>query len=406
MRISVLRISGGVLILAVGWLLLAMHRDVERLQTAVMELEMERARERREAEPVSPLLLDFHLELPGRGEVFPAMANAVAAEAVPLALLNITNTANKPVAQIIEAEIPGWSRSLKQTEIIGPKETRLVRIQPALLPQALRNQEIRTEQLDVSVTGVDGSILFAESRPVLIHGGSELLWGHKFRNAQVAARWVTPHDPAVLDLVSRARRYVPRGRMAGYGARGTDPAVVSRHVREQAEAVFRVLKESGISYVNSLFVMGEYLDQAQRVRLPHETLALKSANCMDVSVVFASAMENLGLQPLLVMAYRLSMGNSLEVRNPFLDHRVIEFSARVSDELKFRNGQGKWLLRRALERLVGPDLGITRRTVKHGLPAPVNQWLFKSSAFDRNDWNHVLLGECLKQLARVHDPWE
>jgi asparagine synthase (glutamine-hydrolysing) len=107
------------------------------------------------------------------------------------------------------------------------------------------------------------------------------------------------------------------------------------------------------------------------------------------------------LQPLLVMADRLSMGNSLEVRNPFLDYRIVEFSARLADDLKFRDGHGKWILRRALRELVG-DLGVTRRTVKHGLPAPVNQWLFKTGAFDRKDWNHVLLGECLKQLALSH----
>ena len=110
------------------------------------------------------------------------------------------------------------------------------------------------------------------------------------------------------------------------------------------------------------------------------------------------------LQPLLVMADRLSMASSLEVRNPFLDHRVVTLSTRLADHLKFRDGQGKWVLRRALEELVGKDLGITKRSVKHGLPAPVNQWLFNSSVFDRKDWNHVLLGECLKELARAHDP--
>lgn len=109
------------------------------------------------------------------------------------------------------------------------------------------------------------------------------------------------------------------------------------------------------------------------------------------------------MQPLLVMADRLSMGNSLEVRNPFLDYRIVDFSAKLADDLKYRDGHGKWILRQALKRLVGADLGIAKRTIKHGLPAPVNQWLFKSSAFDRKDWNHVLLGECLKQLALAHD---
>lgn len=112
------------------------------------------------------------------------------------------------------------------------------------------------------------------------------------------------------------------------------------------------------------------------------------------------------LQPLLVMADRLAMGNSLEVRNPYLDYRIIEFSTKLSDRLRYRNGQGKWLLRKALKRVVGTDLGITRRRIKHGLPAPVNHWLFKSSTFDRKDWNHILLGECLKQLAQAHQPRE
>jgi asparagine synthase (glutamine-hydrolysing) len=110
------------------------------------------------------------------------------------------------------------------------------------------------------------------------------------------------------------------------------------------------------------------------------------------------------LQPLLVMTDRLSMGNSLEVRNPFLDHRIVTFAARLTDDLKFRDGRGKWLLREALRRLVGPSLGIVNRPIKHGLPAPVNLWLFKSSAFDRKDWNQLFFGECLKQLASVRDP--
>ena len=75
----------------------------------------------------------------------------------------------------------------------------------------------------------------------------------------------------------------------------------------------------------------------------------------------------------------------------------------MADSLRYRNGQGKWLLRQALRSLVGDEIGITRRRIKHGLPAPVNQWLFKSSAFDRKDWNHILLGECLRQLAEAQD---
>lgn len=55
------------------------------------------------------------------------------------------------------------------------------------------------------------------------------------------------------------------------------------------------------SYVSSIFTFGNYAGEAQRIRLPKETLSLNNANCMDVSVAFASAMENLGMEPVIVI---------------------------------------------------------------------------------------------------------
>lgn len=107
------------------------------------------------------------------------------------------------------------------------------------------------------------------------------------------------------------------------------------------------------------------------------------------------------LQPLLMMADRMSMGNSLEVRNPFIDYRIVEFSTKLAPELRYsRDGRGKYIVREALKRILGTDkLGITRRTTKHGLPSPVNIWLFRKNTFDRRDWNRIILGECLRQMA-------
>ena len=271
----------------------SLERDVTSLKRA------EAARARDAGLPASPLLLDYALEVPGRGEVFPAMAAIDAPEYWPVAALRVTNTGSLPVALTIKAEIPDWTRSSQESVVLGARETRQVRIQPELLPQAYDNDEIRRAVLEVRATGSDGSLLFVQSRPVLIHGGSEIYWGRRFANAQVTARWVTPHDSAVLSLVSRARRFVPRGRMAGYN--GTGGSGVEEHVRAQARAVYAALQRSGISYVNSLYVMGEHASEAQRIRLPRETIGFATANCMDVSVAFASAMENLGLQPLLII---------------------------------------------------------------------------------------------------------
>src|ERR1051326_1527845 len=46
--------------------------------------------------PASPLQIQYQLNMPGRGEIFPAFAGAKAADYWPLATLSIANTATKP----------------------------------------------------------------------------------------------------------------------------------------------------------------------------------------------------------------------------------------------------------------------------------------------------------------------
>jgi asparagine synthase (glutamine-hydrolysing) len=69
---------------------------------------------------------------------------------------------------------------------------------------------------------------------------------------------------------------------------------------------------------------------------------------------------------------KMSMAVSLESREPLLDHRLLEFAATVPSSLKLKNGQGKYLLRRLLERRV-PKAIVDRP--KHGFEAPIGQWL-------------------------------
>lgn len=249
--------------------------------------------------PASPLQLQYQLNLPGRGEIFPALAGARAADYWPVAVLSIANTSKKPVLQVITAEVRGWSSQLRETAVIGPSEVRTFTLDPELLPDAYQNGEMRQATLVVEVKEPASGHTFADQRPVFLHGASDLFWGRKFSNAQLLARWVTPHDEAVLQLVSEAQRLVPGGRLRGYNQ--VDGMNVENQVRQQAEAVFRALKQSRISYVSSIYTFGNYPGETQRIRLPRETLQLDNANCIDVSVVFASAMENLGMQPLVVI---------------------------------------------------------------------------------------------------------
>ena len=250
---------------------------------------------------VSPLLMEYRLDTPGRGELFPALTMAAASDYWPAAILTITNTGKSPAVQVITAEIPGYSRSLRQTVVVSAKDTATLRITPELLPAAYQLSEIAHARLHVQVLDDSGTIMFAQSRPILIHSGNDLYWGKQFGNAQLVARWVTPHDPAVLKLVSSAHRFIRNGRMPGYNINARQQSLLPVQVKRQAEAIFEALKRSGFSYVSSIYTFGGFTGEAQRIRLPRETLQLDSANCMDISVAFASAIENLDMDPVLVI---------------------------------------------------------------------------------------------------------
>jgi asparagine synthase (glutamine-hydrolysing) len=71
---------------------------------------------------------------------------------------------------------------------------------------------------------------------------------------------------------------------------------------------------------------------------------------------------------LLIKADKMTMANSVELRVPFLDHRVVEYAATVPSSMKLRNGTGKWILKEAM-RGVLPDTTLKRRKV--GFPTPL-----------------------------------
>jgi asparagine synthase (glutamine-hydrolysing) len=66
------------------------------------------------------------------------------------------------------------------------------------------------------------------------------------------------------------------------------------------------------------------------------------------------------------------MGVSLEVRVPLLDHRVVEFAWRLPLSMKVKNGNGKHILRRVLNKYVPNEL-VERPKMGFGLP--IDSWL-------------------------------
>ncbi|HCB76605.1 MAG TPA: hypothetical protein DEP91_10615 [Sphingomonas bacterium] len=68
---------------------------------------------------------------------------------------------------------------------------------------------------------------------------------------------------------------------------------------------------------------------------------------------------------------RTSMAVSLEAREPLLDHRLIEFAATLPPAMRIRAGQGKWLMKKAMEPYLPRDI---LYRPKMGFVTPVSAW--------------------------------
>jgi asparagine synthase (glutamine-hydrolysing) len=77
-------------------------------------------------------------------------------------------------------------------------------------------------------------------------------------------------------------------------------------------------------------------------------------------------------EDILAVTDRMSMHHALEVRVPFLDHKLLEFCANIPPEMKMRWFTKKFLLKKATQSLL-PQEVINHR--KQGFVGPMTQWL-------------------------------
>ncbi len=75
---------------------------------------------------------------------------------------------------------------------------------------------------------------------------------------------------------------------------------------------------------------------------------------------------------LLIKADKITMANSLELRVPFLDHRVLEFAASLPVQYKLRGITTKFLLKTALSKKIPKEILDRKKT---GFPVPYESWL-------------------------------
>jgi len=77
-------------------------------------------------------------------------------------------------------------------------------------------------------------------------------------------------------------------------------------------------------------------------------------------------------EDLLVKVDRASMYHSLEVRVPLLDHKLVEYSLNIDENLKYKNGESKYILKEVLYDYLPKELF---NRPKKGFSIPLAKWL-------------------------------
>ena len=221
----------------------------------------------------------------------------------PLVSCSVTNR-SKGIRRVrVTSFIENYSARAVDSDELKFNQTVVFKQLPTLFPaRARRVTELTRAALNLLVEDLDNGkveihktspiwLLARTTAPLAVRDPATGQWNDL---TKYFGAFVTPNEPELMSFLSAPAKLRSDG-LVGYQGKETD-------VEAQAEALFNALKERGIKYVNSVIAFSpEEGTRNQRVRLPRESLDSKTANCIDGTVLFASLLEGISLNPAIVV---------------------------------------------------------------------------------------------------------
>jgi asparagine synthase (glutamine-hydrolysing) len=220
--------------------------------------------------------------------------------------------------------------------------------------------EMTRKHVTVALSGDGGDEIFA--------GYTRYLW------AQSAWRWTAPMPQLLRQGLANTIRLLPPHWWEALGK--LSPRRIPQ-VGERIHKVADVLPQPSLDLVYRSLV-SQWQNPQSGVAGGQELASIVDdpalARLVPDPIQRMQMLDMLTYLPddILTKVDRASMAVSLEARVPLLDHRIVEFAARVPTAVKMTNGQGKWLMRQILYKHVPREL-IERP--KQGFGIPVGAWL-------------------------------
>ena len=224
-------------------------------------------------------------------------------ETDPLLIVEVENSSSETRRICVKAYLEGLSATAVRTIEIERRKKAAFNLHPTLFPErAHAITEVQRATLHVLVEDLDGKLESHNTYPLtcLARNASFNAVRRPGSGATVDlshyyGAWVTPHAGAVQQMIRRAVELAPDRQMMGYQG---DPDGVNA----QVSALYHSLREAEILYINSVIDYGAPAGMTtQRTRLPRESIAQRSANCIDGTVLLASLIEGVSLNPAIVL---------------------------------------------------------------------------------------------------------
>ncbi|HVN72426.1 MAG TPA: asparagine synthase (glutamine-hydrolyzing) [Desulfomonilia bacterium] len=206
-------------------------------------------------------------------------------------------------------------------------------------------------------------------------GGDELFCGyHRYWVMEMLQRYLSPLPASIPRAMGKALGFIGADTAADLAS--THPGLRLPAIKDRMRKFQAVLAnwegDAGGAYPYALAywlpqeissLMGTYHNPRP---------SLKETGRSLLSAMMLWDMRHYLSEDILTKVDRATMSTSLEGRDPFLDHRIVEFALRLPMEFKYQRGKMKYILRKVLERYLPAHLF---ERPKQGFAVPIYSWL-------------------------------
>jgi hypothetical protein len=220
-------------------------------------------------------------------------------------IVTVKNGNTSPVKVVVSSEISSYTSKASDTVTVPAGATQEIRQNPRLTTAAIDglNSEHQAD-LHVVVSYLEAGqprIVLDQTSETLITSRRDFPWTIKGFTQQedwnLVVAMVTPTDPGVEQLIRAGANYDPSGAMtSNYDSLDDSSGSVWQRLSDiwQAETT-----DFSLTYISTTDSFAS--NSSQRIRLPGEVLDQASGNCIELTLLYASVVEALGMQPAIIM---------------------------------------------------------------------------------------------------------